>query len=52
MNWNVFITGVCSMSIFFNVKYFLDESEDTSAFIYNTIIFLTVAIVSVINNTL
>ena len=52
MTWNTFITAVCSMSIFFNVKYFSDESEDASALIYNVIIFLTIAIASVINNTL
>lgn len=52
MNWNVFIATMCAMSIYFNVKLFSDESEDTSALIYNTIIFLIIAIVSVINNTL
>lgn len=52
MNWNVFITTICAMSIFFNVKYFSDDSEHTSALIYNIIIFLIIAIVSVINNTL
>lgn len=52
MNWNAFIMGMCSMATFFNVKFFSDESEDTSPFIYNIIVFLTIAIVSVINNTL
>lgn len=53
MNWNVFIAIMCAMSIFFNVKFFSDESEDSlSALIYNTIIFLTIAIASVINNAL
>lgn len=40
------------MAIFSNVEYFSDESEDTSAFIYNIIIFLIIAIASVINNAL
>lgn len=52
MNWNAFIAGMCSMSIFFNVKYFSDDSEHTSALIYNIIIFLIIAIASVINNAL
>ncbi len=52
MNWNVLITGMCSMATFLNVKFFSDESEDTSAFICNTIIFFIIAIVPVINNTL
>ena len=43
--------GMCSMATFFNIKFFSDESEDTYAFMYNIIIFLIIAIVSVINNT-
>ena len=52
MNWNVLITGICSMATFLNVKFFSDESEDTPVFICNIIIFLIIAIVSVMNNAL
>lgn len=52
MNWNGFIMGMCLMSIFFNVKFFSDETEDTFVFIYNIIIFLIVVIISGINSIL
>jgi len=40
------------MATFFNVKFYSNKSEDTSAYIYNIIIFLIIAIASMINNTL
>lgn len=51
MNWNTFITGMCIMSIFFNItessSIFNYEDFDDDMCIFNIIIFIIIMVISI-----
>ena len=46
MDWNVFILGVCSGAIYFNLKNFFNDDVN-DGIIYNTIIFVLISLISI-----
>lgn len=46
MDWNIFILGMCSIAIFFNLIDLFNDDMDDGNIIYNIIIFVLISLIS------
>jgi len=47
MDWNIFILGMCSTAIFFNLRDFFNDDVGDGSLIFNTIILVIILLILV-----